>query len=59
MHCLECIIAVVKWNLYTMRKQLDLKFAGHYQQDCNIKGQHLQESSALSNHATLLSAYNQ
>lgn len=37
MHGLERIIAVMKWNLYTMRKQLALRFAEHYQQGCDIK----------------------
>lgn len=38
MHCLECIMDVMKRNLYRVRKQLALRFAGHYQQGCDIQG---------------------
>lgn len=54
MHCLECIIAVMKWNLYTVRKLLALRFAGHYQRGCDIKGSQSNTSKQAQHSQTTL-----
>lgn len=54
MHCLEHIIAVMILNLYTVRKQLALGFAGHYQQDCDIKGSQSNTSKRAQHSQTTL-----
>lgn len=54
MHCLECIIAVMKWNLYTVRKLLALRFAGHYQRGCDIKASQSNTSKQAQHSQTTL-----